>query len=205
MSHRLLGTPFLTLAVVSVIAAGPLSGQQPEDAVPPSFFTARYAGIGYVVNAPNVFFGVGGFVIPFGSFGLYADGKLSIDTPRGSENFADDVTLEQVETEFGDVLFEERDTWLSANLAAVRPITPEIAAYAGVGITRRTGYREYFDPQGERGLGGYYWIGDDELNELGPNFLAGVLLHAGPNLVFQLGGETSPIGATLGISYALPF
>ena len=165
-------------------------------------------GFGYVVSVPNMYVGFAALGLSpkfFGGAGLYGDVKFTHDSPGGLPEYRAGISREQAELEYGDHLFEERSAWVAVNLALAYAITREFGLYAGGGYARERHYRLYFDESQSRGLEGFYWIPDDAASGNRVNALAGMLIRAGPHLVFQAGGETRPVGITVGVMLTLPF
>lgn len=163
-------------------------------------------GIGYVTNLPEQNVGVSFHMLTmrWGGLGLYLDGKLASESRRGESNFDPQFTARQVEDQFGDAFIRDEDSFRSLNLALMRPITPELMLYAGVGYVTRETYVEYWDPELNRGRAGYYWVEDTDVAAVGLNGLAGGMFRIGRRLSLQLGLETAPRGATVGVNYGIP-
>lgn len=166
------------------------------------FGNHRHLGLGYVVSAPKMFVGFNVLALKAGGFGLYADFKISVDSPGGEESCCPH-SLEEAEG-FGDQLFKEESAWRSFNVALARVVGPQLAVYAGGGMSRETAYRQYFDPAGQRGSFGAYWVEDDGASGNRLNLLGGLIFHASRNLVFVFGGEMEPPGVTVGLTLAVP-
>jgi len=164
----------------------------------------RILGAGYVVNAPNAFIGAHlvGTSAQLGGWGGYLDFKMSHGSPAGGDHFIDGAAEERA-MELGHLFFQQEEIWTSVNAAAVRPMTNEIAVYAGLGLSRRSIYREYYDPERETGLLGYYWVEHLDADDQFVNLMGGLFLRAGRRLLFQLGAEAAPAGLTLGATYLL--
>lgn len=162
-------------------------------------------GIGYVVNAPNQLAGVSGHVLTgrFGGLGLYVDAKFDIDEPGGDE-FVDSLTANEVDLRYGDTRFSEEGSWMSVNVALMRPLTPDLIVYAGAGYSDEKRYVQYYDINAERGNLGYYWVEDDEESGSKINPMGGVMLRIQPNIFVQFGLEGAPVGGTVGVTYSLP-
>ena len=125
-------------------------------------------------------------------FGLYADLKLSVDSPRKEESCCP-YTLDEAEA-FGDQLFQDKSAWRSFDVAIVRVVGPQLAVYAGGGASRERAYRQYFDQTRTRGNFGAYWVEDTEASGTRVNVLGGLIFHASRNLMFVFGGELERIG-----------
>lgn len=170
----------------------------------PSYETARVVSVGYVISAPNTFYGGGVAFLNPTFFGLYADFKISGASPSGRSNFQADWTPDDALNEFGDFIYAEEDEWRVFNAGITRVVGPELALYAGGGVGQRRSYINFEDINGERGEFGYYWVEDEELSGTYFNAIAGVFFRAGRNLTFQFGAEAQPRGMTVGVHYALP-
>lgn len=163
-------------------------------------------GVGYVVNAPNQYVGLSAHVLTqvMGGLGLYVDGKITRPSVRDRDNFETQWTAEYVENNFGDVPFGDLDEYTSINLALMRPITPELIAYAGAGYTDRSVYVEYLNEERERGTSGIYWVEAPDDAATGVNVLLGGFFRISRSMSLQFGIETAPRGATVGASFAVP-
>jgi hypothetical protein len=164
-------------------------------------------GIGYAANLPNQMIGVTGhFVTPnvLGGLGVYVDAKFDTSSPRDEEGFEPDLTAEEVEDTRPDRLFTQEGSWQTVNVALMRPVTPQLVAYAGAGFSRGVEYNQYVDEEQELGRLGVYWVEDTERSGTFANFIGGVMFQLGENVAVQLGGESRPGGFTMGISYLLP-
>jgi hypothetical protein len=191
----LAAVPQAVRAQVGVPAARPMPGMQPR------------IGIGYVANIPNQLVGVTGhFVSPtlLGGLGLYVDAKLDNSSPEDEEGYLPDLTAEQVEDTRNDVVFHEAGSWQTVNVALMKPVTSQLVAYAGAGVSRSTEYNQYFDEQREMGRLGFYWVEDEEESGTFTNFMGGVFFQLGSSFAVQMGGETRPAGFTMGLTYLLP-
>lgn len=194
------------LLLIGFLLAGPsgpaaLDGQVPSS---PDFGNTNYAGVGYVVNAPDALLGAGGFVLLRGGFGAYLDFKTSHDSPGRDDFFNPDLTPGMAE-DLGDRNIRQKNAYRSFNAALVRRVMADMAVYLGAGITRRSEYHEFEDPAGERGFFGFYWTEDREATGDHLNVLGGVMFHAGRHLIFQFGLESEPTGVTVGLNVGLPF
>lgn len=206
MPHTFVRSVVLTLA----LAAVPLSAGVSQVGVPaprqmPSM--QPRIGIGYVANIPNQMVGVTGhFVSPslLGGLGIYLDAKLDNSSPEDEDGFVPDLTAEEVEDTRNDVIFQQAGSWQTVNVALMKPVTSQLVAYAGAGVSRTTEYNEYFDEAREMGRLGFYWVEDEERSGTRANFLGGVFFQLGESFAVQMGGETRPAGFTMGLTYLLP-
>ncbi len=76
--------------------------------------------------------------------------------------------------------------------------------YAGAGVAVRTRYREYRDPEGERGFLGLLLVEAPDEQWTTVNGLGGGFLRMSRWLDFQFGLETAPRGFTVGASVRIP-
>lgn len=192
--------PYHAVLLLLAIAVAPAQAQTGQ----PDFSTQRRVMLGYVANAPNIFYGAGAMVLNPSYLGFFADVRLTRDSPGDRSNFVPGLTPTEAVATFGDFRSGTEDQWLAVNAGVTRVMTPELAIYVGAGYSSRDAFVEYFDETGARGELGYYWVQDDELSGPGVNLLGGLVFRAGSNLAIQLGAELRPLGATLGIYYALP-
>lgn len=166
---------------------------------------SAYLGVGYVTNVPNTYVGFNVLGITpklFGGAGLYADVKFTTSSPGDDPFFLPGVSVDQAEITWGDQYFGEKSDWLSINLALVYTVTPELALYGGAGYSKETAYREYYDNSETRGNFGFYWIEDTQGSGDRINFLGGGFIRLARVLLFQVGAEAQPLGATIGLTLA---
>lgn len=163
-------------------------------------------GLGYVVNAPNQYVGLSGHFLTgaLGGLGLYLDGKIDRPSEESRDNFQPQWTAEHVDDTFGDQFVGRNEEYVSFNAALMRPITPELIAYLGAGLSDRRAYVEYYDLGQERGTSGFYWVEDTDAQATGVNVLGGAFFRISRNVFLQFGVEAIPRGATVGASYSLP-
>lgn len=191
----------LALPIVALFAgSAPAEAQRSEAPDPPRF------GLGYVANAPELLAGAGAYVILpiLGGLGLYLDAKFDADPRTGDDRFEEDLTAQEVDDEIGDEFRDDDSSFRSFNAAVVRPVTPSLMLYGGLGYTEETFYRQYYDETGTRGLAGSYWVAAPGLDTSGLNVLAGMFLRMTSRFNAQFGVESAPRGATVGISVSLP-
>lgn len=185
-----------SLLVAAFLVTGPTSsaGQSTIDFRDGSNWLA-----GYVANAPSQLLGIGvGAVLPaLSGWGVYADAKLTTDSP--ARDAVQSMTRQDAE-DLGDTFFTQSSAWTSANLAALKGLSPELALYLGAGLSWRTMYSAYVDLTGERGR---YWVEDDEQPVLHPNVLGGAFFRLGRRITFQFGAERAPAGFTVGLHLLL--
>lgn len=187
--------PLAAAAQVGVPPARAMPGMQPR------------IGIGYVANIPGQLVGVTGhFVSPsvLGGLGIYLDAKLDNSSPEDEEGFLPDLTANEIEDTRNDVVFRREGSWQTVNVALMKPVTSQLVAYAGAGVSRTVEYNEYFDEARELGRLGFYWVEDTERSGTFANFMGGVFFQLGESFAVQMGGETRPAGFTMGLTYLLP-
>lgn len=190
-----------------LLASSSPAGAQGLGAPQEGFTEQTYATLGYVVNAPDQMLGVSAMTVGsmWGGWGLYADAKLTRDTPEGEDSFDPTMTAGDVASQFPqDELFQEESAWRSLNGAVVRAVSPEFAVYAGAGVTRETAYDEYQSDERQGTADAFYWVEDEAASATEANFLGGAILRASRNLLFHFGGEANPGGFTIGASLGLP-
>jgi hypothetical protein len=191
--------PFLPIAAL-LLAISPAAAQAPVV----SFETVPYFGAGVVANAPSGTGGISVALIRPGALGLYADGRTSIRSPGRDSFFLSGITAEEAEHRDGDERLRDAQGWWTVNLGAVYPVTAEVALYLGGGYTHRSEFAQFYDATTERGEAGYYWVEDVDRSGSQANVLGGMIVHAGPNFLFQFGADLAPRGFTLGAMYAIP-
>jgi len=91
----------------------------------------------------------------------------------------------------------------------MKVLTPEFAVLLGGGVVRRTMYREYFHNEEDQvaritDSGGYYGPHDMDPS-WGAQFVVGLLLRLGQNLVVRFGYETEPGGMSVGGYWVFPW
>lgn len=188
--------PLVIGALLSAVAT-PAAGQATVD-----FRNDSNLLVGYVVNAPSQLLGLGvGAMIPvFGGLGLYADAKLTLDSPARDALLS--LTPREAE-DLGDVFFARESAWTTLNLAVLKGISPELAVYVGGGPSWQTMYAQYVDDTGERGDRGRYWVEEEGQPVLHANVLGGALFRLGRRISFQFGAERAPGGFTAGVHVLL--
>lgn len=194
----------LCLATASAATGQAQQGVQPAPGAQ-DLRQSVFLGLGYVANAPNMFIGGNILVRPrSGLPGLYLDLKTTYDPINRRPGFMPDITVETAEGEFRDLLFQTGEAWTSLNAAVVWPVAEELALYAGAGLTRESAFREYQDPSEAEDSRRFYWIEDPAASGDYVNLLGGIFVQAGRRLLFQVGAELRPAGATVGATYLLP-
>lgn len=189
-----------SVLLLLAVPAVPAAAQERAGSAGPVF------GIGYVANAPDLLAGGAGYVIlpVLGGLGLYVDAKFDPDTPRDDDAFEPDLTARQVEDELGDAYQDSESSWRSFSAALVRPVTPSLMLYGGLGYTSESVYRKYHDDTETRGLAGLYWVEAPDEDSSTINVLAGMFLRMTRHLNAQFGVESAPRGLTVGLSVVLP-
>jgi hypothetical protein len=189
------------LALVTLATASTAAAQ--SAGVQHQFTTEPTLAIGYVANAPTLFRGGGVVLLNPRLVGFFADVKVSGQSPADRSNFEAAWTPHQA-NEVGDWLFARESSWLTINGGLTRVLTPELAVYGGLGLVRRRAFEEYVDVANDRGEHGYYWVEDEALSGNYLNVLGGALIRGGNRIMFQVGVELLPAGATLGVHYTIP-
>lgn len=204
-----LKTTFVIAALTGLFllasAPAPASAQS-AGASGAGYLDSTLLGVGFVANAPDqlVGFGVTTIGFPASAWGVHVNMKISTGSPGRRDNFTEERTAEEAEA-LGDTRFGSVDgAYTSVNLAVVRALGDDVAAYAGAGFTRETVYQEFEDPDGERGMLGFYTVEDRRLGGDTVNLVGGLFLRAGRAVSFQIGGETDPAGFTVGASLVFP-
>lgn len=188
------------LALLVFGARGSLEGQSPDIRLAP------YSGAGYSASLPGVLTGLGAFhIMPERGFGLFVNGHFTLDSPGGDAFFFDDRTPDQAAEE-GHRFLREEPAYLSFGVGLLRAFDPEVAFYAGVGVTRERIYEEWEHPEQPDDFGdfGHYWVENDDLERTGVNVTAGLFIQGGRHLFFRVGGELFPLGGSLGVYWAFP-
>jgi hypothetical protein len=191
----------LALVLAATLAQAAAAGaQQTANPLP-------RVGVGFVASAPHEYLGVSVHAVSgrvLGGLGVYVDAKMGTESPRDEEGFNPDLTAQEVDDLYGDQIFSTRSDWRSVNVALVRPVLRELMVYLGAGYSEETVYREYLDPEGERGVLGFYWVEDPDASGPEVNLLGGAMFGISSNVYIQFGVETKPRGVTVGASYSLP-
>ncbi len=195
---------YLILMLGGAAGAAAQSDLDPDE----GFGNLPRVGLGYVVNAPNIFTGVAlyGVADILGGLGLYVDAKFTLQTPADESDFFSDLTITEVEATGGQTFHGNGFGWWSVNGAVVRPISPELMLYLGAGYTQEDVYRRYNDELDILGLDtlGWYWVRDEQVSGGRVNLLGGAFFRMTDHVSLQFGGETAPGGATVGFSYSFP-
>ncbi len=187
-------TGLTALTVLLLLAPGQIEAQ------------SGMLGFGYAANAPQALVGgtVWGLVPGLKGWGLYVDAKFDPGDPSADEYFYADLSPDQVDERYPeDRELSTEERWFSANVAVTRRMTPELVLYLGGGYAHRDAYRRYLDPAQQRGNFGHYWVKDDEDSVGTVNVMGGALMRISKYLRLQFGGETAPMGFTVGASIVL--
>lgn len=192
--------------VVLLLGAGSERAGAQVTAGPPGFGEVPYLTVGYAADAPSQLLGFGVTILPVAldGWGVYGDVKWSLDSPADRSSFDPSLSSQEAQGSLGDDLQRVESEWTTLNLAVARAMTPDLALYLGAGYAWETVYHEYLDETRERGTLGFYWVEDQVASGNRVNVLGGMLLRFGRHLVFQVGGEASPGGFTVGAGLALP-
>ncbi len=164
-------------------------------------------GVGYVFGPPDLMAGGDAFVVlpTLGGLGVYVDAKFDTSSPSKESNYDGSLTSQDVLAErTGNEYSDDADSWMTLDVALLRPVTPALMVYAGVGYAKRSWYHLYYDPQKQYGLAGYYWVRAPSYDSTSLNGIAGIFLRISSLLTTQFGIETAPRGGVLGISLTLP-
>ncbi len=162
-------------------------------------------GVGYVANPPEMLAGVGAYVLfpVLGGIGVYVDGKWDVDTPEEDLAFRPGVTPAELEAATPGVQYLKREaSWRSLNAGIVRPFSPWIMGYAGVGLASASYYRLYEELEMEVGRAILVRSAQDDETRI--NLMVGVLLRLTSAVTTHLGLEGQPRGVTVGASLRLP-
>lgn len=188
------------LPILAVLGTLSLTGLTPAPASAQSTvnFTERANWFaGFVISPPRqmVGFGAGAVLGSYGGWGLLMDGRLTHDSPARQHDLMDLTPAEAREFDIQNI---DENAWTTLNLALVRGLTPEFAAYVGGGISWKTVYLRFLDETQERGHLGFYWIEDPEDSRTHANVQAGALFRMGDRLIIQFGGHSAPMGFHVG-------
>lgn len=194
----------LIAAGIAPAASGQADPTRGPVGTPPTFHNSTFIGVGVVGSAPASAVGISGTLIRHRGFGIYADGRVSVQSAVRGPFVMSGITPDEAERRDRDERLRNEDTWLTANLAAVRPVTSEVAFYVGAGYSHRRAHVEFYDATMRRGEAGYYWVEDPDRTGAELNLLGGMIVQAGRHLLFQAGVDRAPRGFTLGAMYATP-
>lgn len=194
----------LGLAGVVTVPVNDLAAQRfgAQQRVGEHFKSGFQVGVGWVANVPTSYLGFSLMTIApsiLGGAGLYADVKLTTDSPKNAVGYVPGLSVLDAEVTFADRLFGTDNDWFTIDLALVYAVAPELVLYAGTGYSDRGHYREYFDETETRGNFGFYWIDDPSRSGARVNLLGGVIMRLNQYIAFQGGGQTQPAGANVGV------
>lgn len=205
-----------TVALSSLLTALLLAAAAPVDAQTPrpsrAFGSGMKYGIGYSAAIPEAVLGVGGFAFLGESrLGLFADAKITVPSLSNDDYYCppaiNPCTVDFVEENRNDNELQVIDEWLAFNGGVMYAVTPELAFLGGVGIVRKTQFREFFhdeiDPAERVTPTGGYYVDDDAGSGWEPQAVFGALFRAGARLAFRVGYETAPGGMSVG-AYIVP-
>lgn len=192
-----------------LLSAGSLRAQNN-----PGPLTGAQFGVGFVGNAPDAFVGGGVYVVvpelgPIsGGIGLYVDAKFDLDDAADERAFNGNLTSGEL---LGDPGRQEADfvrresSWMSVNVALIRPLTPFLMVYGGGGMARATRYELFNVNQADpAGVGGVVWTENPDLEETRVNLMVGIVMRLTSAVSTHFGFETQPRGLTVGASLRLP-
>ncbi|HET7275833.1 MAG TPA: hypothetical protein VFI91_11765 [Longimicrobiaceae bacterium] len=162
-------------------------------------------GAGFVVNAPQMFFGANAFALSslWGGLGIYVDAKFERESVKDEAGFIMDMTVQEAD-QTGDRFQRDDEVWQSFNLALIRPITPELMLYLGAGMAERESFSQYYDTTRQRGASGYYWVTDEANSGNKVNVMGGGMFRIGSDVFLQFGLESAAPGATVGALISIP-
>lgn len=154
-------------------------------------------GVGYVANLPNQPMGLSLFAARERGLGFYVDFKFGRTGEPWNDFFMyEDATVEESE-EHGHEHLQDSYSRSTFNFGLTSGLSQDIAVYYGVGYSFQSKYVEYHDPLGLMGDDGDYWL--EAESESGVNFVFGVLVGISDSFGFQAGGETRPLGISVGL------
>lgn len=161
-------------------------------------------GVGYVANAPQMLLGgtVWAVIPGLNGWGIYLDAKMDPEDPIGDGVLFSNMTRADVDEQWpSDLEFVSDERWRGFSVAAMKQLSDEMVLYAGGGYSEETVYQQYFDSQENRGVLGWYWVEDPDESRSGLNLVVGGMLRIAESVRIQFGGETVPMGFTIGLSY----
>jgi len=206
MAILLRKTSFI-LGLLALIMVHSPAGAQVEkynynDDEGPGFNSGTRLILGYTANIPNQYVG---FTLGFSrprTWGIFLDYKMNT-TSLDIAPYLYDYTPEYVNTIYwSDTLKDHSSSWISVNAGMTRPLNDRFCSYLGLGISFRKAYLQYYEPQGNNGDNGYYWINDDANSTVNLNVTGGVYCKLGRYFYLQLGGDIRPLGLVAGLGLA---
>lgn len=200
----------LIAALLPVLFVGTVQAQ----AAPPArnFYTTMRTGIGYSAVLPDAVVGAGFFHL-FSRFGVFAEGKLTLPSITGDEEYCPSALgscdVEWVLANRNDQEADAFDEYLIFNAGIVYAVTPEFALMFGGGAAREDHYKEYLDenfedPDLRITETGRFFVDDLAPSGWKANAVASALLRAGKNFVFRFGYESAPGSMSVGAYFVLP-
>jgi hypothetical protein len=196
---------FAKVAVAAaLLAAWPAvtEAQPGPRAGPPDWRLTPSYGVGYMGSAPRALLGAMGYVITpaLGGIGLFVDARLTHKSYEDDQLWEPNITAAQAVSVFGDFYVQTLEHWRAVRVGAIRPLTADLAIFAGAGYADGRIYGEYFDESLERGLVGTYRARDEAGSGGRVSFTGGAMFRFGHNLAFQFGLDSAPRGFSAGAS-----
>lgn len=162
-------------------------------------------GIGISANVPNVLTGISVFrMSPAWGFGVFASGRMTFNSPGNGEFFERGMTVAEARAR-GDDRFQDQDVYRMFTVGVIRAIDTGLALFAGLGYTKKTAYREFWDEDEVMGDRGFYWVERHEEAQSGLNITGGAMFQLSSFLFLKGGGELFPRGVNFSVYVALPF
>lgn len=192
----------LLLATVLLLGVTAAEAQVRRPAAP-DWRIHQAGGVGWMGSAPHALLGAMAWVVTprAGGTGLFIDARLTHRSYEDDSLFEPNITSEQAQSEFGDFYVRSVESWKSAHLGLVRPLSPDFALYAGAGWADGTIYDEYIDETQTRGdVGGSYRTISTTDSGGRVSFTGGAIFRFGRALAFHFGLESAPKGFTTGAS-----
>lgn len=156
--------------------------------------------IGYVANAPHLLLGGTVAALPdrLGGWGLYLDAKRGIDSPASDPFFIPEISFDEARTIRQHRLSKNESHWRSFNVAVVRALQDDLILYLGGGAAEERAFGEFFDPDGDLGHFGHYFVEDEQAGGWQVNAMGGMYFRIMKHLAIQFGAESTPVGLTVG-------
>lgn len=166
-------------------------------------FTPRIV-VGFIANAPRQPVGMNLYTLmPQGRNGLYLDFKAAFPARTSGDAYYENMDQVTAEHAFGDEFQGKGCDWYSLNVGLTRVLGSRIAGYAAIGMAQGKTYREYYDPYHILGEHGQYYVPGNPSTRYMPNILGGLIFLLSDKLLLQLGAEAVPLGASIGLGYAV--
>jgi opacity protein-like surface antigen len=194
---------FLALIVIHSPAWAQVEKYNYNDDEGPGFNSGTRLILGYAANISNQYLGFTlGFTRPR-TWGIFLDYKMNTAS-LGIAPYLYDYTVAYVETVYtADTLKDTRNSWISVNAGVTWPVSDRFCSYLGLGLSFNRAYRQYYEPYGNMGDHGYYWINDETNSTVNLNVAGGVYYKLGRYFYLQLGGDLKPLGLAAGLGLAL--